>query len=491
MSLIKIHGNNAQLFEDDHKLIKEIDNLLSFAVAGAEYTKAYQGWYNYKTKQFEKWDGIHRILTSKGMFPTGLVDKLKEFYKNKGLDLEIEDLRDKPEKNDPLDISEKLKELNLTPRDYQISSLQATQTNDRGILRLCTGAGKSLLAALITADKNTKTIIYVIGKDLLYQFYNLFVDIFGKESVGIIGDGKCDIKKFNIASVWSFGPAIGLTKNILIDSEDEDEEKALSKTKYKDLLRLIKDTELHILDECHMASCDTIQSIYKNCNAQWIYGLSGTPWRDDNSDLLIEGILGRYIANVSASDLIERDVLAKPFIRFVDVPAYPTKIPKNYQTIYKTYIVENDDRNDLIVKNTLNGIKKGYQCLILFKRRAHGVILFDRLKKEIDCALLDGNNTSEERAEVKEAFLKKEINCILASSIFDIGVDIPTISMMVLAGGGKSTSKALQRIGRCIRKAPGKTNAIVIDFHDNATFLKNHSLIRRKVYSSEKGFDVK
>ena len=65
------------------------------------------------------------------------------------------------------------------------------------------------------------------------------------------------------------------------------------------------------------------------------------------------------------------------------------------------------------------------------------------------------------------------------------------ISGLVLAGGGKSSIKAVQRIGRAIRPYKNKEMAAVIEFNDNAKYLRNHSKIRRKIYDLEDGFVVK
>ena len=55
------------------------------------------------------------------------------------------------------------------------------------------------------------------------------------------------------------------------------------------------------------------------------------------------------------------------------------------------------------------------------------------------------------------------ITHLIASKIFDQGVDIPNLDALVLAGSGKSSGRALQRIGRVIRNAPGKKKAIVVE----------------------------
>ena len=121
---------------------------------------------------------------------------------------------------------------------------------------------------------------------------------------------------------------------------------------------------------------------------------------------------------------------------------------------------------------------------------AHGKSLYKEISKSLPAMLLSGKDSSKIRAEVKSKLEAKEINCIVASTIFDIGVDLPSLSGLIIAGGGKSSVRALQRIGRVIRKFPGKNQAAVIDFRDQAKFLKNHSEIRHNVYASERGYDV-
>jgi superfamily II DNA or RNA helicase len=135
-------------------------------------------------------------------------------------------------------------------------------------------------------------------------------------------------------------------------------------------------------------------------------------------------------------------------------------------------------------------VDKGYQTLVLFSSIKHGKILYELFKQHMKCAILDGSNDKDEREKVKKDLMEHNIDCVLASRIFDIGVDIPSLSGLVIACGGKSTVKALQRVGRVIRKYPGKKFAVVIDFADQAPFLDNHARTRYRIYTSEEGFDV-
>lgn len=484
MSKIVVRQSSCQIQEEhDYEFLSALDNELSFDIKGAEYTSAYSGYY--KDGKFVKWDGKQRLLSSKLVFAQGLLERVLNTYKLHNKEVEIVDERIKTIGN-PIDLTNNLIALNKTPRQYQIDAANLTKKYNRGIIRIPTGGGKTLTAALMTAMIGKKTIIYVIGKDLLHQFHQFFSSVFNQK-IGIIGDGICEIADINIASIWTVGQAIGLSKKDILFDQDEDEVEIPEK--YQNIRDLLKEIRVHIFDECHYCTCDTIQGIYKNINPEHIYGMSASPWRDDGSELLIESILGKNIIDISASFLIENGWLVKPKIKFIRVPP-PLNKDKHYQTIYKNYIVNNSIRNDLILKNVKDLVNSGNQVLVLFNSVNHGKILYDLIKEEVPCSLLSGKDNMDTRTGVKKQLELKEINCVIASKIFDIGVDLPSLTALVLAGSGKSSVRAIQRIGRVIRPFPNKKEAIIIDFNDQAKYLKNHSKERQRIYNSEVGFEV-
>jgi len=325
---------------------------------------------------------------------------------------------------------------------------------------------------------------------LLYQFYYLFKDLFSEANIGIVGDGKCEIGDINIVSVWTAGQAIGLNKSDIL-VENDDDEKSMEPEKYNEIRNLLKEAKLQILDECHVSAAPSLVEISKQINPEHLYGMSASPWRDDGSDLLIEAFLGHKIVDISASTLIDQGYLVQPYIKFIKVPKYQGKIKKQYQTLYKHYIVENEVRNNLVLEATRNMIEKGYKPLILFNSIKHGDILYELLSKEFPCTLLSGKDKMSVRNQAKEDIETGKIKAILASRIFDQGVDVPCLSGLVVGSSGKSSVRALQRIGRVIRPSGNKKFAAIADFVDDAQYLKNHSLARKKIYESEKGFIVK
>lgn len=464
--------------EEDFHFLRQLDKELSFKVQGAEHT------YMYKTRQ---WDGVKRIMGRDLTFPYGLLDRVLNFYSSHNKEIELEDRRPPKTEVNSIDILPILSKMDKNPYPYQMDALEVVKKKDCGIIRIATGGGKSMVAALMAAYFGKSTCLYVIGKDLLHQMHGFFSKIFDQE-IGIVGDGLCEIHDINIVSVWTVGQAIGMKKSEII-SDVSDGEKKVDPNKYQDISAMMKKAKVHIFDECHLAACDTIQNISRYINPEHIYGMSASPWRDDGADLLIESIFGHKIVEVPASYLIENGYLAKPLIRFKTVPKV-RGLPDSYPGVYKHYITDNDVRNDLVIEAAVKMVEQGYQTLILYQRVSHGKLLFKKLKEKMPCMLLSGKDSNSRREEVKQKLEDGEINAIVASTIFDIGVDLPSLSGLVIAGGGKSSVRALQRIGRVIRRFKHKKYAAVIDFWDQAKFLKSHSEERYKIYSSEPGFLV-
>jgi superfamily II DNA or RNA helicase len=463
-----------------------LDNTTSFYVEGYRYTKAFQtGWYDKASGQFKRWDGKKHLLTQKMVFPTGLLERVKRLLKRKKIKYTIDD------KRAPVKHGRSIKIKNYTPRFYQKDALDAAVAHGRGIIRVGTGGGKTLIAAMMLAKYNVPAIVYVIGKDLLYQFHEELEKALGVK-VGIIGDGKCDVKKFNVCSVWTAATAFNLKSKVSLDDEDWAPEvssiNSANKTKIK---KAIEKSNLAIFDEAHFLGTDTLQSIFKvGKQCRYLFGLSGTDWRDDGADLLLESVCGKRIYNMPATKLIEAKFLVPPKITFLDVPKYEEDLPKHYASVYSKYITKNEIRNGMIISAARKLISMGRKPLILVRYLSHGQNLADELS-DMPIYFVNGEVDGETRQEVKSEFIAGNLKCLIASSVFDIGVNIPCLDALILAGGGKSSVRALQRIGRVIRTYPNKDDAIIVDFIDNAKYLDKHTATRTSVYETEPAFRIK
>ncbi len=484
MAQIIININNVYCqimgLEDIH-IIDKLDHKLSYFSAGYNYAIAYkQG----------RWDGKIHLLTRQLKFQTGLLLLVENVLKKAGLQYELND-----ERKDVIFGPEiKLNPNYFQPRDYQIAAVDACLDKKCGMIKVSTGGGKSLILSMLIAKTNIKTVIYVISLDLLYQTKRMIEEALVGTEIGIVGDGQCIIKKITIATPYTVALAFDKTYDPLDDEDSHKNEKLDQLSKIK-IQKMVENAQLFVIDEVQALAASSFQLIAKSSkSARYRIGASGTPYRDDGANLALTASTGEQLIDIDATQLIERGVLVPPNIYFFEVPELSTinkHTKPTYQKVYEEYIVENEIRNNMIIEAAVKLHKAGRKILILAKRVKHGQKLLEMMPKHIPTYMLNGSSVAEERESVKDLFNIDKIDIIIASTIFDVGIDLPKLDALILAGSGKSSIRALQRVGRAIRSFPGKKNAVIVDFIDSAPFVNSHSKARWTVYKTESAFQIK
>jgi superfamily II DNA or RNA helicase len=484
---IKIENVNCQLAgEIDQKSVKELSDMLSYDHQGYNFMSGGRGGFGMQGK-YGGWDGKVRLLQKSGKFPIGLLGMVRSFLDEKGFEYSVVDNRPTIKYGQPVT----QKNSDFEPRAYQLNAVKTAHSKGSGIIKVATGGGKSFIISSIVAKYNIPTIVYVIGIELLHQMKKTIESAYGIEC-GIVGGGECDVsKEVTIMTIWSAASAFNKKVKITDNDTTLDSKKHINALNKAMVRKKVQEAQLFIFDECQYAASETLQFLHRaSVSAKHRFLFSGTPWRDTGDDILIEAVSGPKIVDINATYLIKNDYLVKPKIYFLDVPVM-RGVGKNYHDVYKNYIVENDDRNDLIIKSARKLVKEGKKVLILVVRVSHGDVLMEKLSDEFRVKFLDGAKSSKMRMDSIQEMKDGELDILIASKIFDQGVDIPELDALILAGSGKSSGRALQRIGRVIRKSKGKEAAIVVEFFDNCKYLRDHSEARIKVYKSEPGFDIK
>jgi superfamily II DNA or RNA helicase len=482
MAYIIINNVYCQIIElTDIDIIDKLDRKLSYHVAGYLYTLAYkQG----------RWDGRTKLLTNQLKFQTGLLPMVENILQKSNVQYELKDERE----NVIFGPEIKLNPNYFKPRDYQIAAVNACLDKKCGMIKVSTGGGKSLILSMLIAKMNVKTVIYVISLDLLYQTKKMIEEALVGIEVGIVGDGKCVIKKITIATPYTVALAFDKTYDPLDDEDAITNEKLDQLSKIK-IQKMVEGAKLFVIDEVQALAASSFQLIAKNSkSARYRIGASGTPYRDDGASLALTASTGEQLIDIDATQLIECGVLVPPKIYFFSVPELNTidkHIKFTYQKVYEEYIVENEIRNNMIIEAAVKLHKAGRKILILAKRVKHGHKLLEMMPKNIPTYMLNGSSSVEERESVKNLFNIDKIDIIIASTIFDVGIDLAKLDALILAGSGSSSIRSLQRIGRVIRNFPGKKDAIVVDFIDNAPFVLNHSKKRFNTYKTEIAFQIK
>ena len=105
---------------------------------------------------------------------------------------------------------------------------------------------------------------------------------------------------------------------------------------------------------------------------------------------------------------------------------------------------------------------------------------------------MDGRLKVDDR-EKQRKYLENNTGCILVSQsvLMSTGVNIPSLSKLVLFCGGKAEAKVIQSIGRILRLKDGK-NAECIDVKYSSKYSSRHASQRKRMYMdfyNKKKFD--
>jgi superfamily II DNA or RNA helicase len=292
------------------------------------------------------------------------------------------------------------------------------------------------------------------------------------------------------AASWTFEPGLNLmTFQSLAAAVRKDRTTALAKLKQVGGL---------VVDECHVAPADVYYSVLNAIDAEYRLGFSGTPLdRSDNRSLMAIAALGRVIYSISAKTLIDAGVLALPRVRIVTVkqerPASKAGGRRSgasaFADAYNAMIVGSAIRNSMVVHLAKSAPKP---CMIFVKQIEHGKALKQMVEGQgLSCEFVWGTTQSQVRSNAIRRLDRGDTEVLIASVVFQEGVDVPGLESVIVASGGKSVIATLQRVGRGMRTNGGtKSEFVVYDLLDvGSPMLATHSRRRMNSYVRE-GYEV-
>lgn len=347
---------------------------------------------------------------------------------------------------------------------------------------------------LIAKLKVAPLMFYVLTKDLMDQAHEMMSSSLN-EPIGIIGGGEFNPKKINVCTIQTAVNALNMDNKYFnisdykFDEEDNEweESKILSVDKKKYLKELIGSTRALFVDEMHHAGARTVRDVLSaSPSAYYRYGLTATPWREDGAEIVLQAMFGKKIVDISSSYLIEKGYLVKPYVIFD--PIKDNCKFHQYQTIYKDCIVKNDLFNTRIVEIAKYLRGKGLSVLILVQQIPQGEYIKNLLP---DVSFVTSKMTRKNRQEALNEIRTGAKNTVVATSLFDEGINVPCLDVVLMAGGGASSTRVYQRIGRSLRKhGENKDKALVVYFEHDAKHLKDHAKKARRIIKAEPKFEI-
>lgn len=341
------------------------------------------------------------------------------------------------------------------PRGAQIEALCALEDTraegaKRALVQAATGVGKTYLAAF--DSKSYERVLFVAHREeILKQAAASFRNVRNSEDYGFFtGEEKSTDKSVIFASVATLGRSEYLS------------EKYFAPDYFQYL----------VIDEFHHAVNEQYQRIVKYFKPHFLLGLTATPERMDGRNIY-ELCDYNVPYEISLKDAINKGMLV-PFHYYgiYDDTDYSGLhlIRGRYdeKELNETYI-GNVHRHDLIYKYYCKyGSKKalGFCC-----SRAHA----EEMAKEFcergipSVAVYSNANGiySEERGKAIEKLKSGEIRVIFSVDMFNEGVDITSVDMVMFLRPTESPIVFLQQLGRGLRRSKGKEYLNVLDFIGN------------------------
>lgn len=481
-----------------------VSDKLSFLVEGAEFAAAFQS---------SSWNGRTSLFSRRtSTFPAGFVFLIHGELTRKGYTVRVVQASLPAPKGPQFP---KVDDFAPDPRyDFHDKALVQVQKHGRGILQVATGGGKSRICKLIVSRYRRPTLFLTTRGVLMYQMKRDFEKTCGFNP-GIIGDGHWAPKAgLNVGMVQT------LVQRLAVPDLDEEKREqvriateaglkrtpvqflALAKPVFERKVKLraeaiafLHSVEVLIGEEAHEAGGNSYYEIARHCkNAQIRIALTATPFMrtDAEDNMRLMAAFGPILLKVSEKLLIDRGILAKPYFVF-DEPSAAEKLRKSspYQRAVTIGITESAPRNARIADWAKKGNDHGLSVLILVQRKAHGALIRERLTVHgLTSRSIQGSTSQEDRDRALADLASGKIDVLIGSNILDVGVDVPSIGMVILAGGGKGEVQLRQRIGRGLRaKKFGPNIAFFVDFTDNLNgHLRDHARTRRGIIEATPGF---
>lgn len=341
------------------------------------------------------------------------------------------------------------------PRGAQIEALCALEDTraegaQKALIQAATGIGKTFLAAF-DSKKYEKVLFVAHREEILKQAAVSFQNVRNSKDYGFfMGAEKCTDKPLIFASVASLGKSEYLNEQYFASD-------------YFDYV---------VIDEFHHAVNDQYRRIVEYFRPQFLLGLTATPERMDGKNIY-EICDYNVPYEISLKDGINKGMLV-PFHYYgiYDETDY-TKlhiVKGKYaeEELNRTYI-GNAYRHELIYKYYCKYGSR--QALGFCCSRKHAEEMAKEFgKRGIPSAAVYSNADGEfsmDRAEAIAKLKNGEIKVIFSVDMFNEGVDIPSVDMVMFLRPTESPVVFLQQLGRGLRRNKGKEYLNVLDFIGN------------------------
>ena len=340
-------------------------------------------------------------------------------------------------------------------RDYQdeavdkfVASLRETR---RGQVVLATGLGKTVVLAESVAElfrdgaiPNSQALVLAGTRELVDQLQRSFWDQLPKwiETHRLIGG--------ETPSHWD-----GITFATI--------QSAVSR------LDELPEFGLVLIDEAHHLGSETFQRVTDRLSGAMIGGVTATPWRGDGYD--IDELLGPPVIKIGIAEGLKRGFLCEADYRLLAdnidwelVRAHSRNRYSLTQLNRLLLLPTRDEEAARAMRDTFD--KERRRSAIVFCSSVQHANSFAAVLRLFGFRAepITGEMTPRERDKIMAAFRKGSLDVVTTRDLFNEGVDVPDVDMIVFMRVTHSRRIFVQQLGRGLRISPKKTKVVVLDF---------------------------
>ncbi len=345
-------------------------------------------------------------------------------------------------------------------RDYQVdltdrvrSTVRTLRPPRRCLLQMETGGGKTFCAAELIRlchEKGNPALFLARGRELVHQCSATLSEMGIPHGILMRGRG------------WSRDP-------IQVASKDT----FLSWVVRRKLVDL-PPADLVIPDEAHLSTSATWQEILGYYRKAVVVGLTATPASANGRGL--GATYGALVCAVPTSKLIADGWLV-PARAFAPYRPDLKGVRRDGNGDYdRKEAGKRMDRPQLVgdVVGHWKTIAPDRQTVVYGCTVEHALHLCEEFRSAgVKAAHVDGATETDLRDEILEQFGRGELQVITNVGVLQQGVDIPSLSCVVLARPTRSLVLFRQCCGRAKRPFPGKSECVLID-HSGSVYFHGH-----------------
>lgn len=343
----------------------------------------------------------------------------------------------------------------ILPNLMQVEALEQLQQvvdsgEKRALIISATGTGKTILAALATRQlKPMRTLFIAHREQILKKAAEEFSRVLeiDESQIGFYVGQRREVHK----------PLVFATIQSLSRKENLAEISPLQ-------------FDMIIIDEVHRSGAESYRSVLNHFRPQFALGLTATPERTDGFNVfeLFEYNVPYEIRLEGA--LENRMLVPFDYYGIADYESAQGSIGDKSKLKDLTADSRVDHIADALQKYSF---AEGTKGLVFCSSNEESRILAESLStrevhgRRLRTRSLSGADTVEERETVVAQLENGELDYIFTVDIFNEGIDIPSVNVIVLLRSTESSIIFTQQLGRGLRKSAGKHSLRVIDFIGN------------------------